>query len=103
MATPRIRDIFGMGFWLNYALSLLLTLWIPFAHLKFVNESGEVLRESYPPVYKIYLDLVQDPTMFSVYKYVAAHWLIVFFVTAAVWYSVLRLRSPNDETEATDA
>jgi hypothetical protein len=80
-----------------------LTLWIPFAHLKFVNESGVVLRESYPPVYKIYLDLVQDPTMFSVYKYVFAHWLIVFLVTAAVWYGVLRWRAASDAPNATDA
>jgi hypothetical protein len=91
MAKVRLRDVFGPAFWLNYGVSLIVTLWVPFAHLRFKDEeTGKVIRESYPAVYEIYLDVIQNPNTWSAYKYIGAHLGIVFAISALVWYLVAR-------------
>lgn len=97
MAKAHWASVFGLGFWINYLVSLLLTLWIPFAHLRFINkETGAIVNESFLPMYRIYLDVIQHPEAVSAYKFIALHLIIVFFVTYAVWYLVL-LRSRRIE------
>ena len=99
MARLRATDVFTGGFWVNYFISLAATIWIPVAHLTFVNETtGEVISDSMLPMYKIYLDLLQDPTLATAYKYVAFHLGVVFAVTFGVWYIVLR-RSSRPEPQ----
>jgi len=101
MAKVRLRDIFGPAFWFNYLISLFVTLWVPFAHLRFKDEeTGKIIRESYPAVYEIYLDIFQNPNTWSAYKYVGAHLGIVFLISFAMWYLVARWQARRDAVAA---
>jgi len=96
-----LRDIFRPAFWLNYVFSLVVTLWVPFAHLRFTDEkTGKVIRESYPAVYEIYLDVIQKPNTWTAYKYIAAHLGLVFIISVIVWYLVA-LRQSKQAAQVT--
>ena len=82
-------------FWLNYAFSLGLTIWIPLAQLEFrMEETGEVVNTSTLPLYRIYYELAQHPGTSEYYKYIALHLGGVFLITALVWALVSRRTPP---------
>jgi len=93
MSRVRLRQVFGLGFWANYMASLLLTLWVPIAHIVFKTEDGTIVRESYPAVYTLYVDLLRQPDNLTIYRYIGLHLGLVFLVTAAVWFGVAWYRS----------
>ena len=88
MSRVKLRDVFGIGFWINYAVTIVITLWIPIAHLVFKTEDGQIVRETYPAVYTLYLDILRQPDNLMIYRYIALHLGLTFAVTALVWFVV---------------
>lgn len=92
---PRVsaKELFSPGFFINLAISLVVTSWVPFVHFIFKDEEGNVAAESYRPVYKLYIDVAQDPSNGMLWAYIGLHFVIVFLISLAVWYGVLRYRA----------
>lgn len=83
------RELFGWRFWVNYAVCLVVTVWVPLAELTtMVNgvQQGEPRRL---PMYEVYRQVWESPSVPAGWKFVAAHWGITFVVMAAVWGMVL--------------
>lgn len=84
------RTVFGLRFWVNYALCLVATLWVPMAEISVqVNgvAQGTPQRLS---LFEVYRQLLQHPEVPAGWKFVAAHWGITFVVMAGVWWFMLR-------------
>ena len=82
-----LAKLLDWRFLLNYLASLLVTVWLPLARLQFINEeTGTVVGNSVLLMYKVYIQLIQNPGTEEYYKYVALHLVGVFVITAIVWY-----------------
>ena len=100
-----LAKLFDWRFLLNYLASLLVTIWLPLAKLQFINEeTGTVVGDSVLPMYKVYLQLIQNPNTEEYYKYAALHIVGVFAITAIVWYlAVWRRDEPGSEKSAPES
>jgi len=85
------REVFGGRFWLNYAIGLLVTLWVPLAQMQ-VSIGG--VAQGAPkalPLYKIYRELLKPDAGWTVWKFVLLHWGLTFMMMALVWWILLRV------------
>ena len=92
------REVFGWRFWVNYLLCLVVTLWVPIVEMGVVV-NGEVQQRQRQAAYRVYQQLFEDPTLWIAWKYVFAHWGIVFVVMATVWWFVLRRMGVGNEVD----
>lgn len=93
-STPTVvpwRVVFGGRFWLNYAVCLLITLWMPLTELKVVVEGVQQGPSKTIPLYSVYGDLFEGNVGRAVLQAILLHWGITFFVMALVWWLLLRV------------
>jgi hypothetical protein len=84
------REVFGWRFWANYALCLVVTLWIPLAELTMTVDGIAQGKPQRLSMLEIYRQLLENPGVAAGWKFVAAHWGITFVVMALVWWLMLR-------------
>jgi len=89
------RDVLSARFWVNYAVILVLTSWVPMLTRKSIlqNEAGEVLQENVSSlrVYECYLGFLRRPDRWY-FTAIFLHLFLCFFVSLWVWYIVMRFR-----------
>lgn len=85
------REVFGWRFWLNYAVSLVLTLWVPLTELKMTVDGVQQGNGHSIPLYRVYRELFRDHATWAVWKTVLLHWGITFVVMALMWWLLLRV------------
>jgi hypothetical protein len=94
-AKLRFRDVLGVRFWLNYAVILVVTCWMPLLNTRVVmkDASGKVVEGvgQSVRVYQSYYQLLHGANYWHGIA-VALHLGICFIVAFAVWYGVLRAR-----------
>ena len=84
-------------YWLNYAVSLAVTLPVPMLTLEM---NGAPVRRV--PVYECYLNVLQGRQSQWNYLVIAIHLGLCFLITLMIWAALYRERSlapPSEETE----
>ncbi len=89
----RIRDVFSISFWANYAVILVVTCWLPLTSITATarDAEGNILSQqtSYVRVYRSYLNLLQGHFSNNLLA-VMVHVLLSFVICFFVWYALLR-------------
>lgn len=86
------RDIFRGRFFLNLAIVLAATSWIPMVSMKVADPDGGAVREHLVPVYRCYQALFVQPSLIAVVA-VALHVTICAVISYAVQRLVLRAQA----------